>query len=198
MGLKLEYIEGQTPLDEDEKEDLLIKTISTRGELDEFEQSNIQQAIEWTIKNKFTKDQILTENFILFIHKKMFSDVWNWAGTKRKSNKNIGVDKYQISVEVKNLLEDCKFWIENETYNSDEIVIRFSHRLVKIHLFPNGNGRHSRLIADILISNVFDKPVYSWGRYDLTKSGDIRREYLNAIYEADKGNIQPLINFARK
>ena len=198
MGLKIQYFDGQTPLDEDEKEGLLIKTISTRGELDEFEQSNIQQAIEWTIKNKFTKDQILTENFILFIHKKMFSEVWNWAGTKRKSNKNIGVDKYQISVEVKNLLEDCKFWIENETYNSDEIVIRFSHRLVKIHLFPNGNGRHSRLIADILISNVFDKPVYSWGRYDLTKSGDIRREYLNAIYEADKGNIQPLINFARK
>ena len=198
MGLKIQYFDGQTPLDEDEKEGLLIKTISTRGELDEFEQSNIQQAIEWTIKNKFTKDQILTENFILFIHKKMFSEVWNWAGTKRKSNKNIGVDKYQISVEVKNLLEDCKFWIENETYNSDEIVIRFSHRLVKIHLFPNGNGRHSRLIADILISNVFDKPVYSWGRYDLTKSGDIRREYLNAIYEADKGDIQPLINFARK
>ena len=198
MGLNLIYNDGQTPLDEDEKEGLKIRTISSRGELDEFEQSNIQQAIEWTIKNKFIKDQVFTENFILLVHKKMFSGVWDWAGTKRKSNKNIGVDKYQISVEIKNLLEDCKFWMDHNTYNADEIAIRYSHRLVKIHVFPNGNGRHSRLMADILISNLFDRPVFSWGRSDLTKSGDIRREYLNAIYEADKGNIQPLINFARK
>ena len=192
MGLKIQYIDGQTPLDEDEKEGLKIRTISSRGELDEFEQSNIQQAIEWTIKNKFIKDQVFTENFIFL------SGVWDWAGTKRKSNKNIGVDKYQISVEIKNLLEDCKFWMDHNTYNADEIAIRYSHRLVKIHVFPNGNGRHSRLMADILISNLFDRPVFSWGRSDLTKSGDSRREYLNAIYEADKGNIQPLINFARK
>lgn len=198
MGLKIQYIDGQTPLDEDEKEGLKIRTISSRGELDEFEQSNIQQAIEWTIKNKFIKDQVFTENFILLVQKKMFSEVWDWAGTKRKSNKNIGVDKYQISIEIKNLLEDCKFWMDHNTYNADEIAIRYSHRLVKIHVFPNGNGRHSRLMADILISNLFDRPVFSWGRSDLTKSGDIRREYLNAIYEADKGNIQPLINFARK
>lgn len=198
MGLKIQYIDGQTPLDEDEKEGLKIRTISSRGELDEFEQSNIQQAIEWTIKNKFIKDQVFTENFILLVHKKMFFEVWDWAGTKRKSNKNIGVDKYQISIEIKNLLEDCKFWMDHNTYNADEIAIRYSHRLVKIHVFPNGNGRHSRLMADILISNLFDRPVFSWGRSDLTKSGDIRWEYLNAIYEADKGNIQPLINFSRK
>ena len=198
MGLKLEYIEGQTPLDEDEKEGLLIKTISTKGELDEFEQTNIQQAIEWTIKNKFTRDQILTENFLLIVHKKMFDEVWAWAGTKRKSNKNIGVDKYQISIEIKNLLEDCKYWIDNKTFKPDEIAIRFSHRLVKIHVFPNGNGRHSRLIADIMISNLFNGPIFTWGRSDLSKSGDIRKEYLDAIYNADKGHIQHLVNFSRK
>jgi Fic-DOC domain mobile mystery protein B len=169
MGLNIEYIKGQIPLDEDEKEGLLIKTISTKGELDEFEQANIQQAIEWTIKNKFTKDQILTEEFLLRVHKIMFSEVWDWAGTKRKSNKNIGVDKYQISIELKNLLDDCKYWIENNTYKPEEIVIRFSHRLVKIHVFPNGNGRHSRLIADIMISNIFNKPIFTWGKSDLSK-----------------------------
>ncbi|MCK7532446.1 MAG: mobile mystery protein B [Marinilabiliales bacterium] len=144
MGLKLEYIEGQTPLDEDEKEGLMIKTISTRGELDEFEQKNIEQAVEWTMKNKFTREQILTEEFLLPVHKKMFAEVWRWAGTKRKSNKNIGVDKYQISIELKTLLEDCNYWIDNKTFKPDEIAIKFSHRLVKIHVFPNGNGRHSR------------------------------------------------------
>jgi Fic-DOC domain mobile mystery protein B len=198
MGLKFEYIEGQLPLNEDEKEGLLIKTISTREELNEFEQTNIQKAIEWTIKNKFTQDQILTEDFILLVHKKMFAEVWAWAGTKRKSNKNIGVDKYQISIEIKNLIEDCKYLIENKTFKSEEIAIRFSHRLVKIHVFPNGNGRHSRLIADIMISNLFNEPVFTWGRSDLSESGDIRKEYLGAIYDADKGHIQPLIDFSRK
>jgi len=93
MGLDLEYIEGQTPLDEDDKDGLLIKTISTKGELDEFEQLNIQQAIEWSIKTKIELKQLLSEDFLLHIHKKMFDEVWDWAGTKRKTNKNIGVDK---------------------------------------------------------------------------------------------------------
>jgi Fic-DOC domain mobile mystery protein B len=197
MGLKLNYIEGQTPIDENEKEGLLIKTISTRGELDEFEQANIQQAIEWTIKTSFDKDEILTEDFILLVHKKMFDEVWEWAGTKRKTNKNIGVEKYQISSEMKKLLEDCRYWLDNKTFGSDEIAIRFSYRLVKIHVFPNGNGRHSRLIADILISNVFKKPVFTWGRSNLFKSGDVRKKYLYSIYEADKGLMQLLIDFAR-
>jgi Fic-DOC domain mobile mystery protein B len=197
MGLKLDYIEGQTPLDEDEKEGLLIKTISTRGELDEFEQANIQQAIEWTMKNKFTREEIISFDFTLLVHKKMFDEVWEWAGSKRKTNKNIGVDKFQITTELKILFEDCTYWIDNKTFNPDEIVIRFSHRLVKIHIFPNGNGRHSRLMADIMISNVFNEPVFTWGRSDLSKSGNIRKKYLNAIYKADKGLLQPLIDFSR-
>ena len=197
MGLKLEYIEGQSPIDEDEKEGLLIKTISTRGELDEFEQANIQQAVEWTLKTEFSREEILTEEFILLVHEKMFGEVWEWAGTKRKTNKNIGVDKHQITVEIKKLLEDCKYWIDNQTCQPDDISIRFSHRLVKIHIFPNGNGRHSRLIADILISNCFNEPVFSWGRSNLSKGGDIRKKYLEALYKADEGIIQPLIDFAR-
>jgi Fic-DOC domain mobile mystery protein B len=198
MGLNFEYVSGQTPLDEDEKEGLLIKTISTREELDEFEQVNIQQAIEWTLKNKFTRDQILKEEFILLVHKKMFSEVWEWAGYKRKSNKNIGVDKYQITTELRKLLDDCNFWIDKQMFSPDEIAIRFSHRLVQIHVFPNGNGRHSRLIADILIENVFNKPVFTWGRSDLSKNSNIRIEYLEAIYSADRGDIQPLVEFSRK
>ncbi len=197
MGLKLEYNEGQTPLDEDEKDGLLIKTISVREELDEFEQANIQQAVEWSIKTKFNKDQILTEEFILLVHKKMFGEVWAWAGTKRKCNKNIGVDKYQISVELNYLFEDCKYWIENNTFSPDEIAIRFSHRIVKIHVFPNGNGRHSRLIADIMISNLYNKPTFTWGRTDLSQKSEVRKKYLEAIYDADKGLIQPLIDFSR-
>lgn len=197
MGLDLEYIKGQTPIDEDEKDELRIKTISIRAELDEFEQANIEKAIEWSLKNKFSYERILSIEFIKELHKKMFSEVWAWAGTFRKTNKNIGVDKYSIAIELQKLLGDCKFWIENKTFHEDELVIRFKHRLVKIHPFPNGNGRHSRLCADILITNGLKKNLFTWENNKLADQGDTRTNYLNALYEADKGNIEPLLKFAR-
>lgn len=197
MGLELEYTEGQTPIDEEEKEGLKIKTISTRYELDEFEQKNIEMAIEWTIRKKFTINEILTEEFTLEVHKQMFGSVWNWAGKMRKTNKNIGVDKSQISVELKNLLDDCQYWMDHRIFSPDDIAIRFKHRLVKTHIFPNGNGRHSRLCADILVSHGFNRPVFSWGTSNLAKKGESRKAYLNAIYQADQGIYGPLIEFAR-
>lgn len=197
MGLELHYIYGQTPISEEEKEGLLIKTISTRGELDEFEQQNIESAIEWTIKQNFNVNKILTADFISEVHRQMFNKIWEWAGTFRKTNKNIGVDKFQIAQELRVLLDDCKYWIENETFSNDEIAIRFKHRLVKIHPFPNGNGRHSRLCADILISHVFKKKVFSWSGFNLINPGDSRKNYLEAIHKADQEDIEPLIRFAR-
>jgi len=197
MGLDLTYINGQTPIDDDEKEGLLIKTISTRGELDEFEQYNIEKAVQWTLKNKFKTERILQEDFILELHKRMYNEVWKWAGHFRKTNKNIGVDNYQIAIELRNLLEDCRYWITDKTFDEDNISIRFKHRLVQIHLFPNGNGRHSRLCADVLISHVFKKPVFTWGKSNLAKPGLAREKYMKAIYSADAGDIKPLITFAR-
>ncbi len=197
MGLNLEYIDGQTPLDGDENEGLLIKTISTRGELDEFEQLNIEKAIEWTISRKFKIEDVFSERFVKLLHNKMFCDTWVWAGKFRKTNKNIGVDKYLIGEELRRLIDDCIFWVENKTYSEDEIAIRFKHRLVEIHCFPNGNGRHSRLMADVIISNIFEKSYFTWSSCNLNKKSEARTNYLNAIKKADKGNIQPLIEFAR-
>lgn len=198
MGLDLDYIDGQTPIDEDEKEDLLVKTISTLGELDEFEQLNVEKAIEWTLKRKLDVNKILTEDFVKELHKRMFDDVWKWAGTFRNSNKNIGVDKFQIGINLRNLLDDCKYWIEQKTYAGDEIAIRFSHRIVNIHPFPNGNGRHSRLIADILVSHGLGKPHFTWGSKNLTKKGEARSKYLKALKEADQVDYKLLIEFARE
>ncbi|MCD6011607.1 MAG: mobile mystery protein [Flavipsychrobacter sp.] len=197
MGLKIEYIEGQTPLDEDEKEGLRIPVIATRGELDEFEQQNIEQAIQWSMKGSFRPDVVFSENFIRRVHEKMYGDTWMWAGEFRKTNKNIGVDKWQIAVELKALLDDAKFWVTNNTYPPDEIAIRFKHRLVAIHCFPNGNGRHSRLMADIIIDKIFKLPVFTWGTTDLARQGDARANYLAAIKAADMGDIKPLLKFAR-
>ena len=197
MGLDLEYEEGQTPLSEEEKQGLKIKTVSTHGELDEHEQRNIEKAIEWTIHNKFTAKQILTEQFIKDLHRKMFSDVWEWAGSFRRSEKNIGVPWLKIEIELRLLLDDTKYWIENNIYPADEIAIRFKHRLVNIHCFPNGNGRHSRIIADIIIESIFEREIFTWHHSNMVKAGEVRSKYIQAIREGDKGNIKPLIEFAR-
>jgi Fic-DOC domain mobile mystery protein B len=155
MGLDLDYLDGQTPLDEDEKEGLLIPTIATRSELDEFEQQNIEQAVQWSLGRSFKIETVFTEEFICALHKRMYGKVWRWAGEFRKTNKNIGVDKWQIPTELKYLLDDLIYWYTNQTYPPDEIAIRFKHRIVSIHCFPNGNGRHSRLLADIVIEKIF-------------------------------------------
>ena len=198
MGLDLDYSDGQTPIDEDEKEGLLIKTVSTLGELNEFEQLNVEKAVEWTLKRKLDPEKILTEDFVKELHKRMFDDVWKWAGQFRTTNKNIGVDKFRIRIELRNLLDDCKYWIKNKAFSKDEIAVRFSHRLVNIHPFANGNGRHSRLIADILVSNGLGRTHFTWGSVNLTKADEARSEYLKALKIADENNYEPLIAFARK
>ncbi len=197
MGLELKYIDGQTPVDDSEKESLLVKSITTQEELNEIEQLNIEEAIQWIVQNTFEPSRILTEEFIRLVHKKMFSNVWKWAGEFRKSEKNIGVDWINIGVELKYLIDDTKYWINKRTYEPDEIAIRFKHRLVNIHCFPNGNGRHSRIMADIIIESVFNKEVFTWNHSNMVKADEVRKEYISAIKEGDKGNIEPLLKFAR-
>ncbi len=197
MGLDLSYINGQTPLDEDEKEGLLIPTIATIGELNEFEQQNIEQALQWTLSRKFKKQDIYTESFIKDIHKRMYNQVWKWAGEFRKTNKNIGVDKWQIPMSLKTLLDDVHYWEAHNSYSPEEIAIRFKHRIVSIHCFPNGNGRHSRLMADIIIEKIYKLPVFSWGSENHSNESDGRVAYLKAIKTADRGDYSLLIAFAR-
>ena len=197
MGLNLEYIDGQTPLDEDEKDGILINSISTRGELDEFEQQNIESAIQWILTRKFKNEQIFTEAFIQDLHKRMYGQVWQWAGKYRRTNKNIGVDKLQIPVDLKALLDDAMYWITNDIFPPDEVAIRFKHKLVSIHCFPNGNGRHSRLMADIIIEKIYNQPVFTWGGTNSSNENDIRDKYLRAIKAADKGEFSLLLEFVR-
>jgi Fic-DOC domain mobile mystery protein B len=197
MGLEFDYKDGQTPLDEEEKEGLKIKSITTQGELDEFEQLNIEKAVEWTIYTRFKPEKIMTEKFINDLHKRMYGDVCKWAGEFRSTEKNIGIPWTQIGIELKNLLDDTKYWIENKTFQPEEIAIRFKHRIVSIHCFPNGNGRHSRMMADIIIESVFGNEIFSWHQSSMVKANETRKQYINALREADNGNVTPLIEFAQ-
>jgi Fic-DOC domain mobile mystery protein B len=198
MGLRIAYTENQTTLDEDEKDGLLIKAITTREELDEFEQLNVERAIDWTMRKRIRTDKILSEKFVCKLHRKMFDQTWAWAGDFRKTNKNIGVDKYKIGVELNQLLNDCKYWVLYSTFSPDETALRLKHRIVKIHPFPNGNGRLSRLIADVLIVHGYNLSPFSWGSKIKEPTKNIRKEYLKALFAADDGNYEQLIEFARK
>src|SRR5690606_1459398 len=197
MGLDFEYNPGQTPLDPEEIDGLLIDTISTRGELDEFEQQNIEEDVQWVLKRRLRPDQILREAFICQLHQKMYGDVWSWAGQFRNTEKNIGIARWRIGPELRTLLDDTLYWVEHNTYPPEELALRFKHRIVSIHCFPNGNGRHSRLMADIIIDKIFKQNVFSWGAANLVHQGETRVIYLQAVRAADAGDIGPLIEFAR-
>ncbi len=187
--------EGATPLDPDEMEGLKLKHISTRAELNRFEQDNISQAIQWFSTSR--KKDILTEKFIKDLHQRMFGNVWRWAGSLRRSNKNIGADSLQISVQLHTLLKDTQYWIENNTYSADEIAVRFHHRLVSIHLFANGNGRHARLMTDIILQDLLKKEPLSWDIESIVDKNHVRNLYLTALREADKGDYLKLLEFVR-
>lgn len=197
MGLEMIYIVGQTPLSEEEKDGLKIPSITTREELDEFEQLNIEKAIQWSFGKKIKAEELLSEKFVKDLHKRMYGDVWKWAGSFRISEKNLGIKSYLIPVQQKQLIDDAKFWYENKTFPSAEIAIRFKHELVSIHCFPNGNGRHSRLMADLIMEKLFGEQFLSWGSSNLVNVTDKRKEYITALKLADKRQIEPLISFAK-
>lgn len=197
MGLNFEYQEVQTSIDPSKAEGLVIKSITTQKELDEFEQLNIQKAILWTYAKRLKKEQLLSEKFILDLHKKMYGDVWKWAGRYRTTEKNLGVKFYQIPVELKSLLDDCLYWIENKIFPEEEIAVRFKHKLVSIHCFSNGNGRHSRLMADLIMEKLFNQSFFTWGGRNLVKQSEHRSSYIRAVRLADQNKIQSLIDFAK-
>jgi Fic-DOC domain mobile mystery protein B len=184
---------ASTPLTEEEREDLIPSYITLRPELNEAEQANILEAEEWAFARK---RDVLDERFLTGLHKRMFGGVWRWAGKFRKTERNIGIDAYRISVELRQLLDDCRYWIEHGTYKPDEIAARFHHRLVLIHPFPNGNGRHARMATDLLLV-AMGRPRFTWGRVNLVDPGQTRQRYVDALRAADHHDIGPLLEFVR-
>lgn len=197
MTAELPY--GATPIDPDEAEGLLQGHVSTRHELDELEEANIQAGLEWAQRRAVLRKKpvdVLTEEFLYELHKRMFDAVWAWAGRVRTTDKNIGVDKFTVRAEVRNLVEDARYWRENGTYEPDELAVRFHHRLVWIHPFPNGNGRHSRLMADLIVQQA-DRPPFSWGGGSLMGTSELRKAYVGALRNADQGEMEALMEFSR-
>jgi Fic-DOC domain mobile mystery protein B len=189
--------EDATPLQPNEREGLLQTWITHRRDLNEAEQENIVEGAAWVRgRRRVSLERMLSEDFIRTLHKRMFGDVWEWAGTFRTTERNIGVVAYRIRVELAGLLSDIRYWIEQETFQPDEIAIRFHHRLVAIHPFPNGDGRHARLAADLLIERLGGER-FSWGGGSLGDVGELRARYVAILRAEDNHDIAPLLEFAR-
>ena len=187
--------DNSTPLTVEEKNGLKLKWITLRSELNEAEARNIAQAQLWLASNK--KKDVCSDTFLRKLHKKMFCDVWIWAGEYRTTERNIGVAPYQIPMTLMQLFDDLNFWIDNKTYSNHEIAVRLHHKLVQIHPFPNGNGRVSRLMADLVLQKLEGKTLY-WGDTNLVDVSEVRRKYIDALRKADAGDYTDLLNFTRE
>jgi Fic-DOC domain mobile mystery protein B len=179
-------VDGTTPLDPDEAAGLLLPHVQTRGELNQLEQANIQEAILWFGAQRTFQD-LLRREFVCALHKRMFGQVWRWAGQLRTTEKNIGIEPLHIEMQLRQLLDNAGYWAENRTYLPTEFAARLHHRLVQIHLFPNGNGRHARLYTDVILERVLRQPRPTW-------AGN-RDDYIAALRSADGGDYAPLIEW---
>jgi Fic-DOC domain mobile mystery protein B len=161
--------------------------------LNEAEQENILRGQDWALARR---RDLLSEKYIRDLHKRMLGDVWRWAGKLRTSERNLGIDHWEIPIALRRLLDDTKVWIDLGSYPPDEIAVRFHHRLVQIHPFPNGNGRHARLMADLLVMQLGGER-FSWGSAQLQDPGEVRERYIAALRDADHHDYHCLLAFAR-
>jgi len=183
-----------TPLDADEATGLIPKHVSNRQELDTVELANIIRGEQWAFSNRHR--DLLSSDFIRKLHRRMFDETWSWAGQYRLTEKNIGIAPESIATVVHQLCEDTRTQLTNRANGLDKIIARFSHRLVSIHPFVNGNGRHSRMMANLLLVDQ-GVPRFSWGSTDLQRAADLRQRYLSALHSADAGDFVPLLAFVR-
>ncbi|TRW49061.1 mobile mystery protein B [Aliidiomarina halalkaliphila] len=189
--------DGATPLDPNETQGLKFQHITTRAELNELEQANIEQGLRWVSRRR--GGSVFDDHFIRTLHKRLFGDVWTWAGAYRRTEKTIGIDPQQISVQLRILLDNIQYWIAHSVYPPLDIAARFHHRLVQIHLFPNGNGRHARIATDILLEDVYKLPPIPWASgYDLEYDNQRRKEYITALRAADCNDFTLLLKFVER
>ncbi|HEY4761582.1 MAG TPA: mobile mystery protein B [Thermoguttaceae bacterium] len=194
MGLNLDYPPGATPLDPDEAAGLIPAHITTTGQLNAWELQNVLEGERWVFARK--RKEVLSDQFVRGLHKRMFGNTWRWAGMFRTTEKNIGIDPAQIAPELRKLCDDVSYQIEHKSYPLDEIAARFHHRLTWIHPFPNGNGRFARTMVDVLLVQN-GGARFTWGAGNLVAAGEVRRRYIDALHAADLKDYGPLLAFVR-
>lgn len=198
MALTGAHAPGATPLSEEDILGLKIATITTQGELNEAEADNILRGQDWALRSRTASlPDMLNDDYLQRLHVAMFGDVWKWAGTYRQRDTNIGVDPHRIRIELRQLYDEVKGWLEYQSYPPDEFAIRLHYRVVTIHPFPNGNGRHARMLAEVVMIRHFKADPLPWRGSALRSEDENRKAYLDALRAADKKDFAALLDFAR-
>jgi Fic-DOC domain mobile mystery protein B len=190
---------GATPLEEEDLEGLIPDFVATRADLNQVEFENITKALLWTQRQgrSLGVEDILDYGFMLALHRRMFGDVWTWAGTQRWRVTNIGVEPHSIVTQSRLLLDDAKFWHTQGVFGPDDLAARIHCRLVSIHPFRNGNGRCTRMMADLYLASIGAEP-FTWGGANLDLDGSGRATYIGALIKAaDTDEYTDLVQFAR-
>jgi Fic-DOC domain mobile mystery protein B len=199
MALTDAHSPGATPLRPEDLRGLKLLHITTYAELNEAEAANIISGQEWALRaRKSDLSSMLSDDYLQLLHEKMYGQVWKWAGTYRTHDTNIGSQYPMIRTDLREFFDDARSWTDHSTFDPQELAIRTHHRIVKVHPFPNGNGRHSRLIADLLLMRHFKIERLPWGGGTLGNEDPNRVEYIAALQEADRNNYAPLIAIARE
>jgi Fic-DOC domain mobile mystery protein B len=194
--------DGATPVSDQDFKGLIPTFVATRADLNLVEQAGIAAARTWVARSPaaHTVERVLSEPFVRDLHRQMYGRVWRWAGMYRTSESNIGVDPTRVPVAVRDLVDNARLWVAPGTawITPESACIRVHHQLVAIHPFPNGNGRHARLLADLLAQSI-GVPPFTWGGADLNASGPDRAAYLAALRRADRDpdDLADLLRFAR-
>jgi Fic-DOC domain mobile mystery protein B len=189
---------GATPLTAEDLEGLIPSFVATRADLNQVEYDNIRATLPWAVRQaRRGPEVILGYGFMMALHKRMFSDVWRWAGTLRRRETNIGAPPGMVAPESQMRLDDALFWHNEAVFPPDELAARIHCRLVSVHPFPNGNGRCTRLMADLYLTAIGDEP-FTWGSTDLDTDGSGRAAYITALVKAaETDDYADLIRFAR-
>lgn len=189
---------GSTPLEDEELEGLIPSHVQTKAELNQWEALNIARGEEWAFGRR--RLDPLSVTTLKDLHRAMFGETWSWAGTFRRSDKNISPYHWtQVQVLMRELVDNTRASYEASSRTPrtlDELAVRFHHQLVRIHPWSNGNGRHARLATDIVLER-WDRPRFSWGSAELAAEGTARKKYLAALRSADAGSFSKLVEFAR-
>jgi Fic-DOC domain mobile mystery protein B len=198
MALIGAHAPGATPLTEEDLQGLKIPSVRNHAELNEVEARNIVRGQEWGLRARLARmPHMLSDEFVQRLHSRMFGDVWRWARQYRLRDTNIGVSHHMIRQDLRQLYTEATGWLECNVYPADEFAVRLHHRVVSIHPFRNGNGRHARMLADLAMVRHFGLERLPWSGSSLRYRDETRKAYLNALHAADRHDIAPLLAFAR-
>ena len=170
---------GQTPLPPELQKGLISKNVQTIGELDEYEEQNIAEGMVWLEDSNANS---LNYSFWLRLHKKLFGNVWNWAGEIRSHDLGNADFLYPEKVRpaLMQLIGDAEYWFKNDTYPKKETIARIHEKLLTIHPFANGNGRWSRILTEYICKqNKIDIP--KWNLKSKDDPQKRRKEYIEAV-----------------